>query len=264
MELQLKDKKALVTGSTGGIGLAIATSLAREGAHVVVNGRTQARVDAALATIRREVLDARLTGIAADLGSADGVKSVTDQLPRVDVLVNNLGIFESKPFQDIQDEEWMRFFETNVMSGVRLSRAYLPSMREHNWGRVIFISSESAVNIPAEMIHYGTTKTAQVSVARGLAETLVGTGVTVNTVMPGPTRSEGVEAFVAGLAKEKNQTRAQVEKEFFKTMRPSSLLQRFIEPREIAQLVTFLASPLSSATHGAALRADGGLVRSIF
>jgi NAD(P)-dependent dehydrogenase (short-subunit alcohol dehydrogenase family) len=262
MDLQLQDKKALVTGSTAGIGLAIATALAREGAQVVLNGRTPARVEAALGAVRKEVPGAKLTGVAADLGNAEGTAKLVAQVPRVDILVNNLGIFASKPFEDIPDAEWLQFFETNVLSGVRLARAYLPGMREKNWGRVLFISSESAVHIPAEMIHYGMTKTAQVAVARGLAETTVGTGVTVNSVLPGPTASEGVEGFVEGLAKQQGVSRALVEQDFFKTMRPSSLLKRFIEPREVAAMVAFLASPLSAATNGAALRVEGGLLRS--
>jgi NAD(P)-dependent dehydrogenase (short-subunit alcohol dehydrogenase family) len=263
MDLQLQDKKALVSGSTAGIGLAIATALAREGAHVVLNGRTPARVEAALAAVRKEVPAAKLQGVAADLGTAEGVERLVAQVPQVDVLVNNLGIFASKPFEEIPDAEWLQFFETNVLSGVRLARAYLPGMRKQDWGRVLFVSSESAVNIPSEMIHYGMTKTAQVAVARGLAETTAGSGVTVNTVLPGPTASEGVEGFVDGLAKQQGVGRAQVEADFFKTMRPSSLLKRFIEPREVAALVAFLASPLSAATNGAALRVDGGLLRNV-
>jgi NAD(P)-dependent dehydrogenase (short-subunit alcohol dehydrogenase family) len=231
MDLQLQDKKALVSGSTAGIGLAIATALAREGAHVVLNGRTPARVEAALTAVRQEVPDAKLTGVAADLGGAAGTQALVSQVPHVDILVNNLGIFASKPFEEIPDAEWLQFFETNVLSGVRLARAYLPGMRKQDWGRVLFVSSESAVNIPSEMIHYGMTKTAQVAVARGLAETTAGSGVTVNTVLPGPTASEGVEGFVDGLAKQQGVGRAQVEADFFKTMRPSSLLKRFIEPR---------------------------------
>ena len=262
MELQLKDKKALVTGSTAGIGLAIATALAREGAQVVLNGRTPARVEAALAQVRKEVPGAKLSGVAADLGTAAGAAQLVAQVPQVDILVNNLGIFASKPFEEIPDADWLQFFETNVMSGVRLCRAYLPGMRKRDWGRILFVSSESAVYIPVEMIHYGMTKTAQVALARGLAETTVGTNVTVNTVLPGPTASEGVQGFVDGLAQQQGVSRAQVEQEFFQKMRPSSLLKRFIDPAEVAALVTFLASPLSAATNGAALRVDGGLLRS--
>jgi NAD(P)-dependent dehydrogenase (short-subunit alcohol dehydrogenase family) len=258
MELQLRGKRALVTGSTAGIGFAIARALAAEGAQVVVNGRTQERVDAAV----REI-GGGARGIAADLGTARGAARILAEVPQVDVLVNNVGIFEAKPFADIADEDWLRLFETNVLSGVRLSRGYLPGMVRTGWGRVIFISSESAVQIPAEMIHYGVTKTAQLALSRGLAETVGGTGVTVNVVLPGPTRSEGVGVFVEGLARAKGVSAEQVEREFFREMRASSLLQRFESPEEIAPLVVFLASPLSSAITGSALRADGGVVRSI-
>jgi NAD(P)-dependent dehydrogenase (short-subunit alcohol dehydrogenase family) len=258
MDLQLRGKTALVTGSTVGIGFAIAQALAREGAQVIVNGRTQARVDAAVREIGHGA-----RGIAADLGTARGAARVLAEVPQVDVLVNNVGIFEAKPFAEISDEDWLRIFETNVLSGVRLSRGYLPAMARAGWGRVIFISSESALQIPAEMIHYGVTKTAQLALSRGLAETVAGTGVTVNVVLPGPTRSEGVSLFVEGLARAKGISPEQVEREFFRDMRPSSLLQRFESPEEIAPLVVFLASPLSSAITGAALRADGGVVRSI-
>jgi NAD(P)-dependent dehydrogenase (short-subunit alcohol dehydrogenase family) len=263
MDLGLRSKTALVTGSTAGIGLAIARSLAAEGARVIVNGRTQARVDEAITDIRREAGDAKIEGIAADLGTARGVEDVTKRLPRVDVLVNNLGIFEPKPFEQISDSDWIKFFEVNVLSGVRLSRFYLPGMKERNWGRIVFVSSESAVNIPAEMIHYGMTKTAQLAIARGLAETTVGTNVTVNSVLPGPTRSEGVEGFVEGLATSKGISQKEVEKDFFKHVRPSSLLQRFATTDEVAAMVTYVSSERASATNGAALRVDGGVVRSI-
>ncbi len=258
MELALTAKKALVTGSTAGIGFAIARALAREGAQVIVNGRTQERVDAAV----REI-GGGARGIAADLGTARGAARLLAELPEVDVLVNNVGIFEARPFTEIPDEDWLRLFETNVLSGVRLSRGYLPGMVRAGWGRVIFISSESALQIPAEMIHYGVTKTAQLALSRGLAETVAGTGVTVNVVLPGPTRSEGVGVFVEGLARSKGVSAEQVEREFFRDMRPTSLLKRFESPEEIAPLVVFLASPLSSAITGSALRADGGVVRSI-
>src|SRR6266852_2260210 len=258
MELALRGKRALVTGSTAGIGFAIARALAREGAQVIVNGRTQERVDAAV----REI-GGGARGIAADLGTARGAARLLAELPEVDVLVNNVGIFEARPFTEIPDEDWLRLFETNVLSGVRLSRGYLPGMVRAGWGRVIFISSESALQIPAEMIHYGVTKTAQLALSRGLAETVAGTGVTVNVVLPGPTRSEGVSAFVEGLARSKGLSAEQVEREFFRDMRPTSLLKRFESPEEIAPLVVFLASPLSSAITGSALRADGGVVGSI-
>jgi len=263
VDLQLKDKVALVTGSTAGIGFAIASRLAGEGSDVVINGRTDERVSNAISQITREFNDAKIRGIAADLGSAEGCNEVVRQLPRVDILVNNAGIFEPKPFEQIQDAEWEKFFAVNVMSGVRLSRAYLPEMKKRNWGRVVFISSESALQIPAEMIHYGTTKTAQLAVARGLAETCTGTQVTVNSVLPGPTASEGVKEFVDQLAKQNQQTPHEFEKEFFRSARPTSILKRFIDPDEIANVVAFVCSPLASAINGAAVRADGGVVRSI-
>ena len=263
MDLQLGGKIAFVSGSTAGIGLAIASRLAREGAEVVVNGRTEERVREAIAQIKKDSPNANVRGVAADLGSAKGCSEVVRQLPRVDVLVNNVGIFEPKPFEKISDEDWERFFAVNVMSGVRLSRAYLPVMKARNWGRIVFISSESGLQIPAEMIHYGTTKTAQLAIARGLAETCQSTNVTVNSVLPGPTASEGVTEFVSNLAAENKISAKEFEKEFFKTARPTSILQRFIEPDEIANVVAFVCSPLASAINGAAVRADGGVVRSI-
>ncbi|MCP2731729.1 SDR family NAD(P)-dependent oxidoreductase [Limnofasciculus baicalensis] len=263
MDLQLSDRVALVSGSTAGIGLAIATTLAQEGATVIVNGRTQERVNHARDRIQQSVPNAKLQGIAADLGTPAGVELLFQQVPEVNILVNNLGIYGSKAFEDISDEEWMNILEVNVMSGVRLSRHYLPLMLKKDWGRIIFISSESALNIPAEMIHYGVTKTAQVALSRGLAETTAGSRVTVNTVLPGPTRSEGVEIFIEGLAKDQNISAEQVEKEFFTKTRPSSLIQRFASTSEVAALVAFIASPLASAINGAALRVEGGLVRSI-
>ena len=263
MDLQLSDKVALVSGSTAGIGLAIATTLAEEGATVIVNGRTQERVNHALEILQQSVPNAKLQGIAADLGTKAGVELLLQQVPEVNILVNNLGIYGSQAFEDISDEEWMNILEVNVMSGVRLSRHYLPLMLKKDWGRIIFISSESGLNIPAEMIHYGVTKTAQVALSRGLAETTAGTQVTVNTVLPGPTRSEGVETFIEGLAKDQNISPEQVEEEFFTQMRPSSLIQRFATTSEVAALVAFVASPVASAINGAALRVEGGVVRSI-
>jgi NAD(P)-dependent dehydrogenase (short-subunit alcohol dehydrogenase family) len=261
MDLQLGNKKAVVTGSTAGIGLAIASLLAREGTEVIINGRTQKRINDAAKQMGG---GAKVRGIAADLATARGVEEFVRQVPETDILVNNLGIFEPKPFDDIADEDWFRLFEANVMSGVRLSRAYLPAMRKKDWGRIIFISSESGIQIPAEMIHYGMTKTAQIAVARGLAETCAGTGITVNAVLPGPTASEGVKEFVGSLAEQKKQTSTEFEKEFFKSARPTSLLQRFAKPEEVAPLVAYLCSPLSAATNGAALRVDGGVVKSPF
>jgi NAD(P)-dependent dehydrogenase (short-subunit alcohol dehydrogenase family) len=264
MDLQLKAKTALVTGSTAGIGLAIARALAREGASVVITGRTQGRVDEAIENVRREIRDVKISGIAADLATPDGISKCIRAVPTVDVLINNLGVYEPKPFEQITDNDWHAMIETNFMSGVRLSRHYLPRMKAANWGRIIFISSESAGNIPVEMIHYGVTKTMQVALARGLAETTAGTAVTVNSVLAGPTRSEGVEKFIADMARTKNVTSDDIEKEFFRTARPGSLLQRFATADEVAALVAFVASPLSSATNGAALRAEGGVLRSIF
>jgi NAD(P)-dependent dehydrogenase (short-subunit alcohol dehydrogenase family) len=237
--------------------------LVREGARVWVNGRTQARVDAAIRNIRKEIPDAILEGVAEDLGTATGCEQLVRRVPSVDVLVNNLGIFEPKPFETIPDADWLRLFEVNVMSGVRLSRAYLPGMKQGNWGRIVFISSESAVHIPAEMVHYGMTKTAQVAVARGIAEGCAGTNVTVNSVLAGPTASEGVTTFVAELAKQQKVTPAEFEKEFFKSVRPSSLLKRFLRPEEIASVVTFVCSPEASAVNGAAIRAEGGVVKAV-
>lgn len=263
MDLKLKGKTALVTGSTAGIGFAIARSLAREGARVYVNGRTEERVSEALSAIRSEVSSAAVEGIAADFSSAAGAQAVIARLPAVDVLVNNVGIFEPKAFAEIPDEDWYRFFEINVMSGVRLSRHYLKGMLRKNWGRIVFISSESGVQIPAEMVHYGMTKTAEIAVARGIAESVAGTGITVNSVLAGPTASEGVGGFVEAMAREQKKSKEQVEKEFFARVRPSSLLKRFSTTDEVAALVTYLAGELSSATNGAALRADGGVVRAI-
>jgi NAD(P)-dependent dehydrogenase (short-subunit alcohol dehydrogenase family) len=264
MDLQLAGKLALVSGSTAGIGFAIANALAREGARVIVNGRSDERVTSAMERIRVDNPKAQLEPLAADLGGAAGAGEALRRYPEVDVLVNNLGIFEPKPFPEISDAEWLRFFEVNVMSGVRLSRAYLPRMKERNWGRIVFISSESGIQIPAEMVHYGVTKTAQIAVARGIAETCAGTGVTCNAVLPGPTASEGAMDFVDSLAQQAGQTREQVEKEFFEKARPSSLLKRFATPDEVAAMVVFICSPLSSATNGAAVRVDGGVIRSPF
>jgi len=261
MDLQLRGKKALVSGSTAGIGYAISEDLAREGATVIVNGRTEARVNEAVQRIKASGGSAE--GIAADFGSADGAQKVIGAHPEVDILVNNVGIFEPKPFEQISDVDWLRFFEVNVLSGVRLSRHYFPKMKQRGWGRVVFISSESALQIPAEMIHYGMTKTAQLAVARGMAETTTGTEVTVNSVLAGPTASEGVGDFVERLAKEQKKSREELEKEFFQTARPSSLLQRFAKPAEVASVVTFLCSPLASAINGAAVRAEGGVIRAI-
>ena len=263
MDLQLKGKLALVTGSTAGIGLAIAKVFAGEGARVIVNGRTESRVKAAADTIQRAHSSARVEQFAANLAEASAAGNVLARYPAIDILVNNLGVYQVRPFEQTTDADWSSIIETNFTSGVRLSRGWLPGMKAAGWGRIIFISSESAVNIPPEMIHYGVTKTMQVALARGLAETTAGTGVTVNSVLAGPTRSEGVDNFVGDMARSKGVSEAEIEKEFFRSIRPSSLLQRFASVDEVAAMVAFLASPLSSATNGAALRADGGVVRSI-
>ena len=264
MDLGFKSKTAVISGSTAGIGLAIAATLAAEGASVVVNGRTEERVNAAVKKIRGQHANADIRGVAGDLGTASGIEAFLKQVPDADILINNLGIFEPKPFAEISDADWLRFFEVNVLSGVRLARAYLPAMLKQNWGRIIFISSESAQQIPAEMIHYGMTKTAQVAIARGLAESVAGTGVTVNSVLPGPTASEGVDLFVEQMAKRQGVSKAELEKQFFATGRPSSLLKRFETPEEIAAVVAFVASTQSVTINGAAVRAEGGVVRSIF
>jgi NAD(P)-dependent dehydrogenase (short-subunit alcohol dehydrogenase family) len=263
MHIELSDKTALVTGSTAGIGYAIAKGLAASGAEVVINGRGQDKVDAAVAKLKQAVSGAKVRGIAADVSTAEGCDALVKALPDVDILINNAGIFEPKNFFKIPDEDWSRFFEVNVMSGVRLSRAYLDGMLKRNWGRIIFISSESALNIPTEMIHYGMTKTAQLAVARGLAKLTRGTAVTVNSVLPGPTMSEGVETFVKDLARQNGQSLEEAAANFVKQHRPVSLLQRFASVDEIANMVVYVASKEASATNGAALKVEGGIVDTI-
>jgi NAD(P)-dependent dehydrogenase (short-subunit alcohol dehydrogenase family) len=263
MDLQLAGRLALVSGSTAGIGYSIAESLAAEGARVIVNGRSQSGVDAALVAIRKATHKDAL-GFAGDLSEAATAEALVRQHPGIQILVNNLGIFEAKPFEEIPDDDWTRFFEVNVLSGARLARLVLPAMRRANWGRIIFISSESGMQIPSEMVHYGMTKAAQIAVARGIAETVAGTGITVNSVLPGPTRSRGVGDFVEQLAREQGKSGAQVEKEFFEHVRPTSLIRRFSSTQEVASMVAYIASPLASSTTGAALRVDGGTVKSAF
>ena len=264
MDLQLKGRRALVTGSTAGIGLAIATSLAREGARVIVTGRTQAGVAKAVADVAAATGAADVTGFAGDFGTATVAEEVSRLYSDIEILVNSLGVFEPKPFEQISDSEWKQFFEVNVLAGVRLARLCLPAMKRLNWGRIIFISSESALQIPVEMIHYGVTKAAQIALARGLAESVAGTGITVNSVLPGPTKSRGVVDFVGALTQGRNQSFEEFETEFFEKIRPTSLIKRFATPEEVASLVTYVASPLASATTGAALRVDGGVVKSAF
>jgi NAD(P)-dependent dehydrogenase (short-subunit alcohol dehydrogenase family) len=263
MDLQLKGKLALVSASTAGIGLAIATMLAREGARVIINGRAQASVDEVVTRIK-STTGAAILGFAGDLSQAAAAEELARRHPGVEILINNLGIFEPKPFEEISDADWVRFFEVNVLSGVRLARLFLPAMKRANWGRIIFISSESAVHIPPEMIHYGTTKTAQLAVSRGLAEAVAGSGITVNCILPGPTKSRGVGDFVDALAKSQGESSEEFEKEFFEKVRPTSLIKRFATPEEVASLVAYVASPLASATTGAALRVDGGVIKSAF
>ena len=263
MDYQLENKICFVTGSTAGIGFAIAAALAGEGAEVIINGRTDDRIAEAIEKIRQKFPKAKLQAFAGDLGKASDANEAVYRFPRVDVLVNNVGFYGLKTFDQMTDADWQAIIETNFFSGVRLSRSYLPGMLARNWGRIIFISSESGVQIPVEMIHYGVTKTMQIALARGLAETTSGTGVTVNSVLPGPTGSEGVERFVKDMAAQQGKSFADVEKEFFKTARPSSLLQRFATNEEVANMVAYVASPLSAATNGAALRVDGGVIRAI-
>jgi NAD(P)-dependent dehydrogenase (short-subunit alcohol dehydrogenase family) len=263
MKIDLTGKTALVTGSNSGIGHAIAKGLASAGATVAVNGRTQAKVDAAVAAIAKLVPGAKVRGVAADVSTTAGCNALVAALPEVDILINNAGIFEPKGFFDIPDEDWSRFFEVNVMSGVRLSRTYMPGMLKRNWGRIVFISSESALNIPTEMVHYGVTKTSQLALSRGLAEMTRGTAVTVNSVLPGPTMSEGVETFVKDLAKQHGQSVEEAASQFVKQFRPTSLLQRFASVEEIANMVVYVSSKESSATNGAALRAEGGIIQTI-
>lgn len=262
MNLKLKGKRAFVSGSTAGIGFAVALGLAREGAEVVVNGRTDAKISDAIKRIAVGTTPI-LSGIAADLGSAAGVDRLLSELGKVDILVNNIGIFEPKPFLEIPDADWLRLFETNVMSGVRLSRSLLPYMIERGWGRVIFVSSESGLNIPTEMVHYGMTKTAQLAISRGIAESVAGTGVTVNAVLPGPTRSEGAIEFLEKIARERGMDLKEAETEVIRTLRPTSLLKRMATPEEVANLVVYLCGEPASATTGSALRVDGGVVRTI-
>ncbi|MEI9997759.1 MAG: SDR family oxidoreductase [Verrucomicrobiota bacterium] len=259
MDLQLKGKNAIVTGGSAGIGLAIARLLAEEGAHVVVPGRSLKKINEAIGS-----LPGKLSAIEADLGTAEGARRLIAQVPETDILVNNLGIYESKDFTAITDEDWLHYFEVNLLGGIRLARHYFPGMLQRNWGRVIFISSEAAAEVHPDMIHYGVTKTGQVVVARGLAEMTKGTNVTVNSVLPGPTRSEAITDFLKTRVSNPNASAEEIEREYFQKERPTSLIQRMAENSEVASLVAYLASPLASNTNGAALRSEGGILRTIF
>ena len=263
MDLKLQGKVAFISGSTAGIGFATAKRLLEEGARVIINGRTRHSVDKAVDELKTAVQGSDVSGIHADFSKVEEVNRLIRELSEVNILINNAGIFEPRAFTEIPDEDWFRLFEVNVMSGVRLSRHFFPKMLNNNWGRIIFISSESAVFIPDEMIHYGMTKTAQIAISRGLAELTKGTNVTVNTILPGPTKSKGVSTFLAEISTAKNIAVKEVEQDFFRNMRPSSLLQRFASVEEIANTITYYASPLSSATNGAAIRVEGGLIKSI-
>ncbi len=263
MQINLDGKSALITGSSAGIGLAIAIGLAQTGAHVIVNGRNSNRVQDAIAKVKATAPSAAVDGIAADVSTTMGCDALIAAFPTIDILVNNAGIYEPKPFFDIDDADWGRFFETNVMSGIRLSRHYLAGMLAANWGRIVFISSESAVQIPKEMIHYGFTKTAQLAVSRGLAELTAGSNVTVNSVLPGPTHSDGADVFVRAIAAQTNSTPEAVAESFVRDLRPTSLLKRFATVEEVANMVVYVCSMQASATNGAALRVDGGVVQSI-
>ncbi len=263
MDLRIKDKIAFVSGSTAGIGYATAERFLNEGATVIINGRTEESVTAAVAKLKESTKNENVSGVAADFSKVEDINRLLKEVPKVDILVNNTGIFEPKAFVDIPDEDWFRFFEVNVMSGIRLARHYFPKMLKKNWGRIIFISSESAVFIPDEMIHYGMTKTAQLAVSRGLAELTKGTNVTVNSILPGPTKSKGVSGFIQDLAKADNVSEEVVEENFFKNMRPTSLIERFASVDEVANTIVYYSSELASATNGAAVRVDGGLIRSI-
>jgi NAD(P)-dependent dehydrogenase (short-subunit alcohol dehydrogenase family) len=263
MDMQLTDRHALVTGSTYGIGFAIARGLAAEGARVTLTGRTQSSVDDALAKLKNAVPNAKADGVAADCATSDGAQQVFKHVPEVDILVNNLGIYERKPFVDISDEDWQRMFDVNVMSGVRFTRFYAPTMMKRGWGRVVFVSSESGLNIPPDMVHYGMSKSAQLSISRGLAIAYAGTGVTVNALLPGPTRTDTTEKQRAQRAKAAGITVKQLETDFFVAQRPSSLIKRFADADEVAPLAVYLCSPLSVLTNGAALRVEGGIVNQI-
>jgi NAD(P)-dependent dehydrogenase (short-subunit alcohol dehydrogenase family) len=260
MRIDLSGKHAIVTGSTAGIGYSIASGLAEAGAEVVITGRTQTRVDDAISSLKQALPQASITGVAADLGTAEGCQALIDSQPDTDILINNVGIFAPQDFFETDDETWQQFFDVNVMSAVRLSRHYAKGMRERDWGRIQFLSSESALNIPSEMVHYGMTKSAVQSISRGLAKVLAGTNVTVNAILPGPTRSEGVLEMLKQAADEAGISQQEMEARFVQENRPSSIIQRLATPEEVANMSVYAASPQASATTGAALRVEGGIV----
>jgi NAD(P)-dependent dehydrogenase (short-subunit alcohol dehydrogenase family) len=264
MDLKIHNKIALITGSTQGIGFATAKKLCEEGVNVIINGRSKEKVEIAVKKLKEEFPQVKVMGIEADLKDNEGCNKLISAIPHIDILINNLGIFEPKEFEDISEKEWLHMFNVNVMSGVRLSQHYLSSMIKQDWGRIIFISSESAIQIPKEMIHYGMTKTAQISVSRGIAELTKGTNVTSNSILVGPSKSEGVMTFINDLAKQNNQTPKELEKDFFEHVRPTSLIKRFANVEESANMIVYTASALSSATNGAILRVDGGVIQSAF
>jgi NAD(P)-dependent dehydrogenase (short-subunit alcohol dehydrogenase family) len=263
MHIDLSGKHAIISGSTAGIGFAIAQGLANAGANVVITGRTQERVDEAIAAIKKDVPNAKAEGVAADLGTAEGCQTLISQQPDTDILVNNLGIFDPQDFFEVDDATWQQFFDVNIMSAVRLSRHYAQGMRERDWGRIQFLSSESGINIPSEMVHYGMTKSALLSISRGLAKVLSGTQVTVNAILPGPTRSEGVLAMIADMAEKEGVSQQEIEARFVQDARPSSIIQRLATPEEVANMSVYAASPQASATTGAALRVEGGIVDTL-
>lgn len=264
MDIKVENKVVLITGATQGIGFMTAKKLCEEGAKVIINGRNKKTINEAISKIKSEIPNAKISGVEADLKDEIGSKKLILEVPHVDILINNLGIFEPRDFEDITEEEWLCMFNVNVMSGARLSQHYLSKMLSQNWGRIIFISSESALNIPKEMIHYGMTKSAQVSIARGISQLTQGTKVTSNSIIVGPSKSEGVMTFLNELAKKENKTFEEIEKEFFDIHRPTSLVKRFADVEESANMIVYTASSLSSMTNGAMLRADGGIINSAF
>jgi len=263
VNLQLHNKTAFISGSTKGIGFSTAQKLLEEGASVIINGRNQKVVDQKVSELKSKFSNDKVTGLAADFSNINEVNLLIERLPSIDILINNLGVFSPAEFLDISDQDWLKIFEINVLSGIKLSKHCFPEMKSNKWGRIVFISSASGISIPKEMIHYGTTKTAQLAISRGLAELTKGTNVTVNTIIPGPTSSDGIIGYISGLAAERKLTQQELLEDFFRSVRPTSLLQRFITVEEVANMITFISSPLASATNGAVIKVDGGIVNSI-